>query len=152
MDHSEYMAIAVAEAEDAARSGEVPVGAVLVRADGLIMARNHNRRESDQDPTAHAEMLVLREAAHVEGGWRLEGSTLYVTLEPCTMCAGALILSRVSRVVFGTPDPKGGALVSLYQIGSDVRLNHRFEVIEGVLQGRCQQLLSEFFQQRRRKN
>ncbi len=152
MDHSEYMAIAVAEAEDAARSGEVPVGAVLVRADGLIMARNHNRRESDQDPTAHAEMLVLREAAHVEGGWRLEGSTLYVTLEPCTMCAGALILSRVSRVVFGTPDPKGGALVSLYQIGSDVRLNHRFEVIEGVLRGRCQQLLSEFFQQRRRKN
>ena len=149
MDHNYYMAIAVAEAENAARSGEVPVGAVLIRKDGTVMARDHNRRESAQDPTAHAEILVLRQAAARQGGWRLEDTTLYVTLEPCTMCAGALVLSRVAQVVFGTRDPKGGALVSLYQVGSDPRLNHQFDVIEDVMQQECQQLLTSFFRQRR---
>ncbi|MCL5972745.1 MAG: nucleoside deaminase, partial [Firmicutes bacterium] len=112
-------------------------------------ARDHNRRESAQDPTAHAEILVLRQAAARQGGWRLEDTTLYVTLEPCTMCAGALVLSRVAQVVFGTRDPKGGALVSLYQVGSDPRLNHQFDVIEDVMQQECQQLLTSFFRQRR---
>ncbi len=149
MEHPEYMAIAMAEARDAAQSGEVPVGAVLIRSDGRILAQNHNRRETDRDPTAHAEMLVLRQAAEKLGGWRLPGTTLYVTLEPCTMCAGALILSRVERVVFGTRDPKGGALVSLYQLGEDARLNHRIDVISGVLEEPSREILQEFFRLRR---
>ncbi|MCL4352090.1 MAG: tRNA adenosine(34) deaminase TadA [Firmicutes bacterium] len=149
MDHNFYMAIAVAEAENAARSGEVPVGAVLIRKDGTVIARDHNRRESEQDPTAHAEILVLRQGAERQGGWRLEDTILYVTLEPCTMCAGALVLSRVAQVVFGARDPKGGALVSLYQLGSDPRLNHQFGVTEGVMRQESQQLLTSFFRQRR---
>ncbi len=149
MDHPEYMAIAMAEARDAARSGEVPVGAVLIRSDGTILAQGHNRRETDRDPTAHAEMLVLRAAAEKMGGWRLSGTTLYVTLEPCTMCAGALILSRVERVVFGARDPKGGALVSLYQLGDDVRLNHQLDVMQGVLEEPSREILKEFFRSRR---
>ncbi len=149
MDHSEYMAIALEEAGDAARSGEVPVGAVLIRSDGSILARAHNLRETDHDPTAHAEMLVIRRAAEQMGGWRLSKTTLYVTLEPCTMCAGALILSRVARVVFGTRDPKGGALRSLYQLGDDERLNHRLEVVEGILEEPSREMLKEFFRSRR---
>jgi tRNA(adenine34) deaminase len=145
---SEWMAEALAEAEAAARLGEVPVGAVVVR-DGRLLARAHNLRETLQDPTAHAELLAIRGAAAALGGWRLSGSTLYVTLEPCAMCAGALVLSRVDRVVYGAADPKAGAVASLYTIATDTRLNHRLEVVAGVEEERASRLLRQFFQARR---
>lgn len=144
------MELALQEAERAAQSGEVPVGAVLIREDGTVVAKDHNRREGDQDPTAHAEMLVIREGAQKLGRWRLTGTTLLVTLEPCIMCAGAVILSRVDRVVFGARDPKAGAVFSLYGVLADERLNHRPEVLEGVYQEEAQKLLREFFRARRR--
>jgi tRNA(adenine34) deaminase len=139
------MLAALAEADDAASIGEVPVGAVLVGGDGEELSRGHNLRESLRDPTAHAEMLALRSATNRLRSWRLEGATLYVTLEPCPMCAGALVQARVARVVFGCEDPKAGALVSLFTLGQDARLNHRFEVIGGVLSGPCGARLSAFF-------
>ena len=144
---------ALEEARQAAEVGEVPVGAVVVRG-GLVIVRAHNTREIDKDPTAHAEMLALREAAQLLRDWRLTGCTLYVTLEPCPMCAGALVNSRVSRVVYGCDDPKAGAVRSLYEIGSDPRLNHRFEVTAGVMGASCSAQLTEFFEairQRRRQ-
>ncbi|MDA8193199.1 MAG: tRNA adenosine(34) deaminase TadA [Thermaerobacter sp.] len=144
-----WMRWALQEAQEAARAGEVPVGAVLLREDGTVLARNRNRRETDADPTAHAEMLVIREAARQTGGWRLAGATLVVTLEPCAMCAGAMVLSRIARVVYGADDPKGGAVRSLYQIADDPRLNHRLEVVAGVLCDEAAALLKEFFRERR---
>jgi tRNA(adenine34) deaminase len=145
-----WMAVALAEAEDAARAGEVPVGAVVVdEGRGTVWARAHNLRETLRDPTAHAELLAIREAALRRGGWRLEGLTLYVTLEPCVMCAGALVLARVSRLVFGTADPKGGAVMSLYRVVTDERLNHRLEVTAGVRADEAERLLRLFFQARR---
>jgi tRNA(adenine34) deaminase len=144
------MQMALQEAERAAQLGEVPVGAVLIREDGTIVAKNHNRREQDYDPTAHAEMLVIREAAMYLGNWRLSGMTLLVTLEPCIMCAGAIILSRLDRVVFSTRDPKGGAVSSLYQVLNDERLNHRVEVLEGLYQERSRAMLQDFFRCRRK--
>lgn len=147
-DDEYYMEAALELAQEAYVRGEVPIGAVLVR-DGEILARNHNRREELKDATAHAEILVLREAGRLVGDWRLTGTTLYVTLEPCPMCAGALVQARVSRLVYGTRDPKGGAAASLYNITSDPRLNHRLSVEEGILRERCAALLQKFFKERR---
>jgi tRNA(adenine34) deaminase len=139
-----FMYEALAEAALAADGGDVPVGCVLVK-DGVVLARGHNHRQRLQDPVAHAEVLAIREAAQKLGSFRLIDVTAYVTLEPCPMCAGALVNARVSRVVYGCDDPKAGALRSLYTIGSDPRLNHRFEVIPGVLGERCAEQLSGFF-------
>lgn len=140
---------ALEEARQAALVGEVPVGAVVVHR-GQVIARAHNRREMDEDPTAHAEILVLREAAEVLGSWRLEECTLYVTLEPCFMCAGAVVNSRVARLVFGATDPKAGAVGSLADVPGDARLNHRPEVLGGVQAEACGSILKEFFALRRR--
>ena len=144
----QYMEIALQLAKEAFDRGEVPVGAILVR-DGEILAQDHNRREELKDAAAHAEILVLRKAGQLLGGWRLLGTTLYVTLEPCPMCAGALVQARVSRLVYGAQDPKAGAAASLYNITSDPRLNHRLEVQEGVLSERSVSLLQDFFKERR---
>ncbi len=146
--HARWMREGLAEAESAAAHGDVPIGAVLVR-DGEVLARDHNRREVDQDPTAHAELLVLRAGARHLGSWRLERCTLYVTLEPCAMCAGALVLARLPRVVFAADDPKAGAVGALYDIPRDPRLNHRVEVVRGVEAAACSQRLVAFFASRR---
>ncbi len=129
---------------------EVPVGAVILDRDQGVIARAHNRREADVDPTAHAEIVAIRAAARALGSWRLEGCTLVVTLEPCTMCAGAIVAARIERVVYGAADPKAGAAGSLWDVLRDRRLNHRAEVIGGVLAEDCAALLREFFGQRRR--
>ncbi len=144
MTDEDFMELAIAEAELALAAGEVPVGCVMVH-DGKVIARGHNRRERDQDPGAHAEFLAIRDAAKVLGSWRLEGVTCYVTLEPCPMCAGALVNSRVPRVVYGCDDPKAGAVKTLFTIGNDARLNHQFELVGGVLGERCSAQLSGFF-------
>jgi tRNA(adenine34) deaminase len=141
----EWMLTALAEAEAAAAKGEVPVGCVLVGADGVELARGHNLRESLEDPTAHAEMIAIRAASSTLASWRLDGATCFVTLEPCAMCAGALVHARVSRVVYGCDDPKGGAVVTLFSIGQDARLNHRFEVTRGILAEECAGRLRAFF-------
>ncbi|MFF4754758.1 tRNA adenosine(34) deaminase TadA [Streptomyces sp. NPDC002514] len=143
------MRLALTEAEQAVRGGDVPVGAVVLSPDGAtVLASGHNEREATGDPTAHAEVLALRRAAAALGAWRLTGCTLVVTLEPCTMCAGALVQSRVDRVVYGARDEKAGAAGSLWDLVRDRRLNHRPEVVEGVLAEDCAQLLSEFFRER----
>lgn len=149
VDDTTWMAEAVAEARRAAAHDDVPIGAVVVR-DGTLVGRGHNRREVDQDPTAHAEILALRGAARAVGSWRLDGCTLYVTLEPCTMCAGALVLARLPRLVFGADDPKAGAVGALYDIPRDPRLNHSVAVTRGVLAEPCGELLRDFFAARRR--
>jgi tRNA(adenine34) deaminase len=145
------MRLALAEADLALVHGDVPVGAVVVSADGNVLALEHNRREERGDPTAHAELLAIRAAAQGLPGWRLEGATVYVTLEPCAMCAGALVNARIARLVFGASDPKAGAVSSLFQIGSDPRLNHRFDVEAGFLAEEGARRLSEFFAALRRK-
>ncbi|MEV8451023.1 tRNA adenosine(34) deaminase TadA [Streptomyces sp. NPDC052095] len=139
---------ALAEADLAARAGDVPVGAVVLGPDGALLATGHNEREATGDPTAHAEVLALRRAAASLGEWRLTGCTLVVTLEPCTMCAGALVQSRVDRVVYGARDEKAGAAGSLWDLVRDRRLNHRPEVIQGVLEAECASLLTTFFRTR----
>lgn len=144
------MEIALAQAALAAEAGETPIGAVLV-CDGQVVAATHNRRESDNDPTAHAELLALREGARRLGRWRLTGCTLYVTLEPCLMCAGAIVLARIDRLVYGATDPKAGAVTSLFAAVTDERLNHRAQVTGGVLAEKCGTLLTEFFRARRAK-
>lgn len=144
------MQLALAEARKAAAVGEVPVGAVLVSAAGEILARGHNQPVTRNDPTAHAEILVLRQAAQKVGNYRLPGTTLYVTLEPCIMCMGALLHARVTRLVFGAPDPKGGAAESLYRIAADERLNHRIETLGGLCLAECRALLQDFFRSRRK--
>lgn len=136
---------ALAEARSAPDTGDVPIGAVVLDPDGLVIGRGHNEREAVGDPTAHAEIVALREASVARGEWRLEGCTLVVTLEPCTMCAGAAVLSRVARVVFGAYDDKAGAVGSLWDVVRDRRLNHRPEVISGVLADECTLMLQEFF-------
>lgn len=146
-----WMREAIAEAQRAEERGEVPVGAVIVH-EGAIVGRGHNERESSQDPTTHAEMTAIRDAARELGSWRLIDTTLYVTLEPCPMCAGALVNARVPRVVWGCSDPKAGATETLYTIGNDSRLNHRFEGIGGVLGDECAALLTRFFAAIRAKN
>ena len=150
MDDAEAMEIALEEAALAAAAGDVPVGAVVVL-DGSVVARAHNEREARRDPTAHAEVLALSEAARATGDWRLSGATVVASLEPCPMCAGALVAARVSRLVFGAPDPKAGAAGSLYNICSDPRLNHELEVRHGVMAERSAALLEGFFAQRRAK-
>ena len=143
-----WMERALTEAREAEEHDDVPVGALVVR-DGELIAVAHNRREVDQDPTAHAEMLAVRAAADVLGSWRLDGCVLYVTLEPCTMCAGALVLARLPELVYGAADPKGGAVGSLYDITGDQRLNHRVQVSTGVLADECGRVLTRFFRARR---
>ncbi|GGX15771.1 tRNA adenosine(34) deaminase TadA [Streptomyces lomondensis] len=139
---------ALDEAAEAVRGGDVPVGAVVLAEDGTVLATGHNEREAGGDPTAHAEVLALRRAAAGLGQWRLAGCTLVVTLEPCTMCAGAIQQSRVDRLVYGARDEKAGAAGSLWDLLRDRRLNHRPEVIEGVLAEECARLLTEFFRTR----
>ncbi|HZX39957.1 MAG TPA: tRNA adenosine(34) deaminase TadA [Streptomyces sp.] len=142
------MRLALAEAERAALSGDVPVGAVVLAKDGSLLAAGHNEREATGDPTAHAEVLAIRRAAALLGEWRLSGCTLVVTLEPCTMCAGAIVQSRVDRVVCGARDEKAGAAGSLWDVIRDRRLNHRPEVILGVLEQECAKQLTDFFRER----
>jgi tRNA(adenine34) deaminase len=144
----DHMRQALALAHEAARLGEVPVGAVVVR-NGRAVAQAYNLRETLDDPTAHAERLALTLAGRALGSWRLDGCTLYVTLEPCPMCAGAIVLSRIDRVVFGAFDPKAGAARSLFRLLDDPRLNHRVTVVSGVLEPECRAILSSFFEHRR---
>jgi len=139
-----FMLSALAEATRAGLAAEIPVGAVVVR-EGVIIAAGRNEREALQDPTAHAEMLALRAAARALNSWRLEGCTLYATLEPCIMCVGAILQARIARLVFGCLDPKAGAVASLYRMCDDARLNHRVEVSSGILQGECSEMLASFF-------
>lgn len=146
-----FMREALEQARIAAARGEVPVGAVLVDPAGAIVQRAHNLRETLEDPTAHAELIALRWAAMDRRSWRLNDLTLYVTLEPCPMCAGALVNARVPRVVWGCDDPKAGAVVSLFNIGVDPRLNHRFECVPGVLGEQCAEELRAFFRKLREK-
>jgi tRNA(adenine34) deaminase len=148
--HESFMLRALAEAARAADEDEVPVGAIIVR-DDQIIASAHNQRERLQDPTAHAEMIAITQAAASLGSWRLENCALYVTLEPCPMCAGAIVQARLPLVVFGAADPKGGAVASLYQILQDRRLNHRAAVVGGVLAAESSQLLRDFFTRQRVK-
>ena len=143
------MRLALAEAAGALPTGDVPVGAVVLDPTGQVIGRGHNVREADGDPTGHAEMLALREAARTVGEWRLDGCSLVVTLEPCTMCAGALVLARVARLVYGADDPKAGAVGSLWDVVRDRRLNHRPEVVGGVLADECAEVLRAFFRTHR---
>jgi len=148
MSHENWMDHALAFARKAAELDEVPVGAVFVY-ENRIVASAHNERESVRDPTAHAEILALKRASQALGRWRLSGGTLYVTLEPCPMCAGALVNARIDRLVFGASDPKAGAVGSLYNLVQDKRLNHQIEVIGGVSSEECAKLLTEFFRAKR---
>lgn len=145
-----WMARALAEADKAGNKDEVPIGCVIVR-DGKIIGRGHNLRETSQDPSAHAELIAIRKAAGKLDSWRLLNTTLYVTLEPCVMCMGAIILSRIPTVVFGCHDPKGGAAGSLYDLSDDARLNHRIILVPGVLESECSKKLSNFFRELRKK-
>jgi tRNA(adenine34) deaminase len=148
VDLDAAMGLALDEAAAAVRHGDVPVGAVVLR-DGEVIAQRHNERERTGDPSAHAEVLALRDAAEVAGTWHLEGTTLVVTLEPCPMCAGALVGARVDQVVFGAADPKAGACGSLYNLCADPRLNHEVEVVAGVRSDEAADLLTDFFGERR---
>jgi tRNA(adenine34) deaminase len=143
-----FMQLALEQARQAEEQDEVPVGAVIVHGDQLIAAA-HNQREQLRDPTAHAEMIAITQAAESIGGWRLVNCTLYVTLEPCPMCAGAILQARISRLVYGAMDPKAGAVGSLYQLLADDRLNHQVEVTPGVLAGPCGEILTNFFAHQR---
>lgn len=145
----DVMRLALARARHALGTGDVPVGAVVVGPDGAVVGEGHNAREADGDPTAHAEVLALRDAARTLGRWRLEDCTLVVTLEPCLMCAGAIVLARVPRVVFGAWDPKAGASGSQWDVLRDRRVNHRPEVLGGVLEDECGEVLREFFESQR---
>ena len=148
MRDEEMMRLALEEARLAAEEGEVPIGAVVV-CDGEVVARAHNRREGDADPSAHAEFRAMVDAARALGRWRLTGCTVYVTLEPCLMCAGLMVNARIDRCVFGASDPKGGALGTLYDVSHDTRLNHEFEVEGGVLADEAAEQLRTFFRARR---
>ena len=142
------MAAALVQAQTAKEVGEVPIGAVITR-NGEIISRGHNQRITDCDPTAHAEIIAIRKAAEVLGDWRLTGCSLYVTLEPCCMCTGAMVLARLDRVVYGATDPKAGAVDTLFQLCRDKRLNHCVEVTSGVLREKCAEMLTEFFRTQR---
>jgi tRNA(adenine34) deaminase len=149
-NHEYWMQRAITEAGKAQAKDEVPIGCVIVR-DGNVLARGHNLRETKQDPTGHAELIAIRKAASKLGSWRLLDTVLYVTLEPCTMCMGAIILARIPLVVFGCYDPKGGAAGSLYNLSDDPRLNHRVELLPGILENKCSGMLSDFFAALRRR-
>ena len=148
-NHTKLMKLALNEAEKAAQSGEVPVGAVLVAESGSIISSAHNLTISLTDPTAHAEILALRKAAKESMNYRLLNTTLYVTIEPCIMCMGAIIHARISRVVFGAKDPKWGAAGSLYNFPNDIKLNHQPEIIKGVCEDKCRKIIQDFFHTRR---
>ncbi len=150
MTDEEYMQLALAQARKAESYGEVPIGAIVVH-QGEILARACNMRESTNDPAGHAEFLALQEASRMLKAWRLTGCTVYVTLEPCVMCAGLMHQARIDRCVFGAHDPKAGALETLYSVGSDDRLNHTFEVTSGICADECAQLLSDFFTRKRKR-
>lgn len=150
MTDEEYMQLAIEQARQAAAHNEVPIGAIVVH-EGNIIGQAHNMRETSKDPAGHAEFLALKQASEVLDAWRLSGCTVYVTLEPCIMCAGLMHQSRIDRCVYGATDPKAGALGTLYSIHSDERLNHRFEVSSGVCAEECAELLSSFFGQKRKK-
>lgn len=143
------MGLALAQAKAAADAGEVPVGAVVVGETGDILAQAHNAPISLNDPTAHAEILALRQAAARVGNYRLPGASLYVTIEPCLMCVGAMVQARIRRLVFGAADPKAGACISLYRIPKDARLNHRIEVTSSIREAECRELLQKFFRRKR---
>ena len=147
--HEYFMKMALDQAQAALAEEEVPIGAVIVH-EGRVIAAAHNQREGLRDPTAHAEMIAITQAAEAVGGWRLSGCTLYVTLEPCPMCAGAILQARVDTLVYGAPDPKAGAVHTLYQLLSDPRLNHRPQIVSGVLVRPCGDILTQFFQARRK--
>ncbi len=149
-EHEVYMRAAIEEANKAAAIGEVPIGAVIVR-NGEIVGRGYNLRETKKDPTLHAEMIAIREASEKLGGWRLIGCTLYVTLEPCPMCAGAIVQSRIEQVVYGAGDPKAGCAGTLMNLLDEPRFNHQVPVVEGVLAEECGQLLKDFFRRLRQK-
>jgi tRNA(adenine34) deaminase len=149
--HLLHMEMALDEAEAAAAEDEVPVGAVIVSFERGVLGRAHNQREQLHDPTAHAEMIAITQAAQALQSWRLEGCALYVTLEPCPMCAGAIVQARLPLVVYGCGDPKAGACDTLYRIPTDGRLNHRANVVSGVLDDRCADILSRFFAEKRRQ-
>jgi tRNA(adenine34) deaminase len=144
----QYMRIAIDQAKIAEENGDVPIGAVIVH-NNQVIAKAYNQKEQLQDPTTHAEIIALTQAAAALENWHLNGCTMYVTLEPCPMCAGALVLARIDRLVYGCDDPKTGAVKSLYNIATDSRLNHRLEVISGIMADECGKLLTEFFQKRR---
>jgi tRNA(adenine34) deaminase len=148
--HREHMAMALAEAQAAADEDEVPIGCVVVSRERGVIGAAHNQRESLKDPTAHAEMIAITQAAQALDSWRLDQCILYVTLEPCPMCAGAIVLARLPMVVYGCTDPKAGACDTLYRITNDPRLNHRAQVVGGVLADKCAGILSEFFTAKRR--
>jgi tRNA(adenine34) deaminase len=147
--HDHFMQIALEEAEKAWRENEVPIGAAIVH-DERVIARAHNQREQLHDPTAHAEMIAITQAAEARQSWRLDGCTLYVTLEPCPMCAGAIVQARLPVLVYGAADPKAGAVHTLYRLLEDPRLNHRAEIVAGVMAEPCARILSQFFQEQRR--
>lgn len=149
MTDSDYMRIALEEARLAAEAGEVPIGALLVRTDGKVLARGNNRTIRDCDPTAHAEIVVMREGSRALNNYRLSGTTMYVTLEPCAMCAGAIVQARVPRVVYGADDPKGGAVRTCFEVLSHPKLNHQVDVTSGILVEDCAKLLQKFFTARR---
>lgn len=149
LSHERFMDVALQEAGFAASCGDVPVGAVAV-IDGEIISKGHNKREAVNDPTAHAEMLVIRECAEKLGRWRLNDITLYVTMEPCVMCAGAIVLARIPRVVFGVYDPKIGGGGSVFQILNDPILNHRVEIVSGIREEMCRKILQDFFRNQRK--
>ena len=151
VDDVTYMKMALSEAYKAADIGEIPIGAVLVL-DGEIIAKAHNMRETWQDATAHAETIVIREACKKLNRWRLTGATLYVTIEPCPMCAGAIVMSRISRLVYGSPDSKAGAAESLFNVVNNPALNHMVEVTSGVCSEECKQVMKDFFKKRRSDN
>lgn len=147
--HTHYMRLALQEAQAALAENEVPVGAIIVHGERVI-ASAHNQREQLRDPTAHAEMIAITQAAEAVGSWRLEDCTLYVTLEPCPMCAGAILQARIPLVVYGATDPKAGAVASLFTLLDDARLNHRAQVVGGVLAAECGEILTRFFQAQRK--
>jgi len=149
LSHEKYMALALSEAKKAGQMGEVPIGAILTSNDGVILSATHNRTIDLVDPTAHAEILALREAALKINNYRLLNTTLYVTVEPCIMCMGAIVHARISKVVFGTADPKWGAAGSLYHFAEDDRLNHRVVITKGVCERECRSLIQEFFRAKR---
>ena len=151
VDDVTYMKIALSEAQKASEMGEIPIGAILVL-DGEIIAKAHNMRETWQDATAHAETIVIREACKNLKRWRLTGATLYVTIEPCPMCAGAIVMSRISRLVYGSPDSKAGAAESLFNVVNNPALNHMVEVTSGVCSEECTQVMKDFFKKRRSDN
>ena len=140
-----FMRLAIEQARIAGRMGEVPIGAVITDGGDKVVSSGYNLREAGNDPTGHAEIIAIKKAGEALGSWRLEGSVLYVTIEPCLMCMGAIILARIKRLVFGARDPKAGAVFSVYEIGSDRRLNHTVEVTEGICAGECSALLTDFF-------